>query len=90
MAHLPPTPLRSYPELDDALGHGIRVLVKHENHQPTNAFKVRNALSVMTRLSDDERRRGVVAATRGNHGQSLAWAGRLLAIPRTAAAPAGV
>ena len=46
--HLPPTPLRSYPSLDLAVGRGIRVLVKHENHNPTNAFKVRNGLSVLT------------------------------------------
>ena len=42
--HLAPTPLRSHPLLDEAVGHGVRVLVKHENHQPTNAFKARNGL----------------------------------------------
>src|SRR5438477_960506 len=63
-----PTPLRSYAALDAAVGHGIRVLVKHENHQPTGAFKVRNNLAVVTMLGEEERRRGVVAATRGNHG----------------------
>lgn len=85
--HLPVTPLRSYPPLDEAVGRGIRVLVKHENHQPTNAFKVRNALSLLTTLSEEERRRGVVAATRGNHGQGLAWAGRLLDVPVTVCVP---
>ena len=86
---LTPTPLRSYPTLDAELGHGIRVLVKHENHQPTNAFKVRNALSVMTSLTDEQRRRGVVAATRGNHGGGLAWAGKLLGIGVTVCVPVG-
>src|SRR5689334_18547805 len=85
--HLRPTPLRRYAPLDDALG--AAVFVKHENHQPTNAFKVRNALAVMTALSDDERRRGVVAATRGNHGQGLAYAGALLGVPVTICVPRG-
>jgi threonine dehydratase len=87
--YLSQTGLRRYAELDVALGHEIRVLVKHENHQPTNAFKVRNALAVMTRMSEQERGRGVVAATRGNHGQGVAWAGRLLGIPVTICVPRG-
>ena len=66
--YLQTTPLRSYEALDEEIGHGIRVLVKHENHQPTNAFKIRNALSALTLLSAEQKRRGVVAATRGNHG----------------------
>ena len=49
--HLPPTPLRSYAPLDAAVGRGIRVLVKHENHCPTGAFKARNGLAVMTSLT---------------------------------------
>ena len=49
------TPLRSYAPLDAELGGGIRVLVKHENHLPTNAFKARNAMSVMTALSAEQR-----------------------------------
>lgn len=87
--YLTPTPLRHYAELDAAVGHDIRVLVKHENHQPTNAFKVRNALSVMTAMSADEKQRGVIAATRGNHGQGLAWAGRLIGVPVTICVPHG-
>lgn len=77
---LPPTPLRRYAPLDEAVGYGIRVFVKHENHQPTQAFKARNALAALTALSAEEKKRGVVAATRGNHGQGLAWAGQLLGI----------
>src|SRR4051812_41287500 len=87
--HLGPTPLRDYAPLDAAVGAGVRVLVKHENHNPTNSFKVRNATSVMTTLTDDERRRGVVAATRGNHGAGMGWAGRRLGIPVTLCVPVG-
>jgi threonine dehydratase len=87
--HLAETPLRSYELLDEAVGGGIRVLVKHENFQPTGAFKVRNGLSALTALPLDERRRGVVAATRGNHGLGLAWAGARLETPVTVCVPLG-
>ncbi|MDB4950893.1 MAG: Pyridoxal-5-phosphate-dependent protein beta subunit [Gemmatimonadetes bacterium] len=87
--HLPPTPLRAYAALDARVGRGIRVCVKHENHQPTNAFKARNALSAILALPDDARRRGVVAATRGNHGAGLAWAGRLTGTAVTVCVPLG-
>jgi threonine dehydratase len=87
--YLRPTPLRSYGTLDTLVGRGIRVLVKHENHHPTNTFKVRNALSAMTVLDTSERRRGVIAATRGNHGLGLAYAGHLLAVPVTICVPIG-
>ena len=72
---LPPTPLRRYAALDELVGHGIELWIKHENHNPTNAFKARNGLAAMTMLSAEDRRRGVVSASRGNHGQALAWAG---------------
>jgi threonine dehydratase len=87
--HLSPTPLRSYPQLDAAVGHGIRVFVKHENHNPTNAFKARNALASLSLLDPDARARGVVAASTGNHGQGVAWAGRLLGAPVTICVPVG-
>ncbi len=87
--HLSPTPLRGYAPLDAAVGHGVRVLVKHENHLPTNAFKVRNGLSVLTALGDAERGRGVVAATRGNHGLGLAWSGARLGVRVTICVPVG-
>ena len=82
-----PTPLRHYPSLDEELG--VRVLVKHENHLPTNAFKARNAMSFMTALPPDQRARGVVAATRGNHGAGLAWAGAQLGVPVVICVPHG-
>lgn len=87
--HLSPTPLRSYAPLDSAVGLGIRVWVKHENMNPTGAFKARNALSVLSTLSEAERTRGVVAATRGNHGLGLAWAGALFGAPVTVCVPRG-
>lgn len=86
------TPLRSYATLDAAISRsvpGACVLVKHENHNPTNAFKARNGLSVLTALSEDERGRGVVAATRGNHGLGVAWAGRLTGTPVVVCVPVG-
>ncbi len=87
--YLPPTALRRYAELDRAIGAGLRVLVKHENHQPTNSFKVRNALSALTVLPPEQRSRGVIAASRGNHGQGLAWAGQILGIPVVICVPEG-
>jgi threonine dehydratase len=87
--YLAVTPLRAYGALDEEVGGGVRVLVKHENHQPTNAFKVRNALSAMTLLPAAARRRGVMAATRGNHGAALAYAGERLGIPVAICVPFG-
>jgi threonine dehydratase len=87
--YLPPTPLKTYEALHAALGNGIRCFVKHENTEPINAFKVRNGLALVTALSDAERRRGVVAASRGNHGLGLAYAGSLLGCPVTVCVPVG-
>jgi threonine dehydratase len=86
---LSPTPLRRYQPLDAAVGSGISVFVKHENHNPTNSFKVRNTLSAMSALSAEARRRGVVGATRGNHGLGMAYAGSLLGVPVTICVPLG-
>ena len=77
---VPVTPLRNYPCLDEAVGSGIRVFVKHENHLPTNSFKYRNGLAAITALSPDERARGVIATTLGNHGQGVAVAARMLGV----------
>src|SRR5690349_6266017 len=65
------TPLLQHPLLDAETG--LSIYVKHENHNPTTAFKVRGGLNLVARLSGDERR-GVVTATTGNHGQSIAMA----------------
>ena len=87
--HLAPTALRDYAPLDAVVGGGIRVLVKHENHQPTNAFKVRNGVSAVGALDEDKRRRGIIAATRGNHGAGLAWAARRFGVPCVVVVPHG-
>jgi threonine dehydratase len=73
-AHLRPTPLFTYPALDRLVD--ARVYVKHENHQPVGAFKVRGGVNLVARLSEEERERGLIAASTGNHGQSIAFAGR--------------
>ena len=86
---LQPTALRRYPRLEELVGGDIQVFVKHENHQPTNSFKIRNGLSFMTSLDADERRRGVVAASTGNHGQGIAFGGRLLGVETTICVPSG-
>lgn len=77
---LAPTPLREYPQLNELVGHGLRVWVKHENHQPTQSFKIRNGLAAITALSPDERRRGAIGASTGNHGLGMAYAGKLLGV----------
>jgi threonine dehydratase len=76
--YLLPTPLYRYPALDVLAG--TRLWVKHENHQPVGAFKVRGGINLVSQLSDDERRRGVISASTGNHGQSIAYAGNLLGV----------
>jgi threonine dehydratase len=84
----PPTPQYAWPLL--AARIGAEVWVKHENHTPTGAFKVRGGLVYFDRL---RRERpgvpGVVSATRGNHGQSLAFAGARAGVPVTIVVPRG-
>ncbi len=87
--HLAPTPLREHPQLSQLVGRGISLYVKHENHQPTCSFKIRNGLSFMTALTTAERSRGVVAASTGNHGQGIAYGARLLGVAATVCVPAG-
>ncbi|HET9454259.1 MAG TPA: threonine/serine dehydratase [Gemmatimonadaceae bacterium] len=87
--YLLPTPLRHYPLLDALMPDGTSLLVKHENHQPTCSFKVRNGLAVVTGMSDEERERGVVAASTGNHGQGIAYAASLLGVRATICVPVG-
>lgn len=72
--YLPRTPLYRYATLSSRLGFDC--YVKHENHLPIGAFKVRGGVNLFANLSDRTRAQGVITATRGNHGQSLAWAAR--------------
>lgn len=83
------TAARSYGVLNDLVGHDIEIWVKHENHQPTGSFKIRNGLSAASALGEQERARGLIAASRGNHGQGVAYAGKLLGIPTTICVPEG-
>jgi threonine dehydratase len=76
--YLSPTPLYRYPALD-ALA-GAPLWVKHENHQPVGAFKVRGGVNLVSQLPEDERRRGVITASTGNHGQSVAYAANLFGV----------
>jgi threonine dehydratase len=76
--YLRPTPLHRYPALDAVAG--TEVWVKHENYQPVGAFKVRGGLNLISQLSADERERGVISASTGNHGQSIAFAAALFGV----------
>lgn len=76
--YLRPTPLYRYPALDAMTG--AQVWVKHENHQPVGAFKVRGGVNLVSLLTADERHRGVIAASTGNHGQSVAYAADLFGV----------
>lgn len=77
--HLTTTPVGRYAGLDRATG--ARVVVKHENANPTSAFKVRGGLNLLGNLPADERRHGVVGYSTGNHAQSLAYAARAYGTP---------
>jgi len=70
--YLSRTPLYRYPLLSARMG--FDAYVKHENHLPIGAFKIRGGVNLFANLSDAQRRRGVATATRGNHGLSMAWA----------------
>lgn len=85
--YLNPTPLYRYPSLDATAG--CEVWIKHENHLPTGAFKVRGGINLLAQLSSDERRRGVIAASTGNHGQSIAYAARLFDVRAVICVPEG-
>ncbi len=76
--YLRATPLYRYPGLDAITG--TEVWVKHENHQPVVSFKVRGGVNLVSQLSAEERRRGVIAASTGNHGQSVAYAAELFGV----------
>ena len=73
--YLRATPLYRYGALDELLD--AEVWVKHENHQPIGAFKVRGGVNLVSRLGEEERQRGLITASTGNHGQSIAFAARL-------------
>jgi threonine dehydratase len=85
--HVPPSPLMKHPLLDEAVG--LDLWVKHENHNPTGAFKVRGGINLVGALTPDERGRGIVTASTGNHGQSIALASLLNGVSCTVFVPEG-
>jgi threonine dehydratase len=72
------TPLHSHPAINELVG--AQVFIKHENYQPIGAFKVRGGINLISQLSAEERERGVIAASTGNHGQSVSFAARLFGV----------
>ena len=72
------TPMHSYPAINELIG--AEVFIKHENYQPIGAFKVRGGVNLISQLSGEERSRGVIAASTGNHGQSVSYAARLFGV----------
>lgn len=85
---MPPTPQYRWPLLCEALG--AETWVKHENHTPLGAFKVRGGLVYFADLAAGAQRpRGVVSATRGNHGQSIALAAARHGMNATIVVPKG-
>jgi len=85
--HLAATALRAYPALAELIG--TEVWVKHENHLPTGAFKVRGGVNLVAQLGEDDRARGLTSASTGNHGQSIAYAARLHGVRATVCVPEG-
>jgi len=85
--YLKPTPLYEWPALSQLLG--CRYYLKHENHTPTTAFKVRGGVYLVSRLPEEQKRRGVIGCTTGNHGQSLAYACHRFGVRCVLVVPAG-
>jgi threonine dehydratase len=84
--YIKPTPLYEWPALSQVLG--CRYYLKHENHTPTTAFKVRGGINLISRLPEEQKRRGIIGCTTGNHGQSLAYACRLFGVRCVLVVPA--
>ena len=76
--YLDRAPVRRYPALDRLAG--AELFVKHENHLPTGAFKVRGGINLVARLGSRQLPAGVYAASTGNHGQSVAYAASLFGV----------
>ncbi|MFQ5997673.1 MAG: threonine/serine dehydratase [Candidatus Bathyarchaeia archaeon] len=85
--HLRRTPLINSPTLSNALG--FEALLKLENLQPISAFKIRGGINLVSSLSNAKREKGLMTASTGNHGQSIAFAGRLFGAKVTVLAPIG-
>lgn len=84
---VPPTPQYCWPLLCERLG--AEVWIKHENHTPVGAFKIRGGLVYFSELAKDDRVKEVITATRGNHGQSIALSARRYGLAATVVVPFG-
>ena len=85
--YLGKTPLLHYPSLSELLG--CEVYVKHENMLPTGAFKVRGGINLVSQLNPEDREKGIIAVSTGNHGQSIAYAGMLFGVKAVICVPDG-
>lgn len=87
LQYLDITPTYHYPVLDEFVG--ARIYIKHENHQPTGAFKIRGGINLLSHMPQEKRQRGLVAASTGNHGQSIARAGEMFGTDVSIFVPVG-
>ena len=85
--YVSPTPLISYPALDNYIGAEIRL--KHENHHPLGAFKVRGGINLLAHMDPEQLSRGLITASTGNHGQSVANACRIFGAKAVIVVPEG-
>lgn len=83
--YLPRTPLYSYPQLNQLLD--AKVYVKHENFLPSRAFKTRGGINLIYNLDREQKEKGVITASTGNHALSVAYASNLFGVPATIVMP---
>ncbi|MDH4219617.1 MAG: threonine/serine dehydratase [Candidatus Aminicenantes bacterium] len=83
--YLPRTPLYSYPQVNQLLD--AKVYIKHENHMPTGAFKTRGGINLISHLNREQKERGVITASTGNHALSIVYACNLFSVPVTIIMP---
>jgi threonine dehydratase len=85
--YLYPSPLYTYPMLNEYLG--FTAYIKHENYNPTGAFKIRGGINLISQLSPKEKKQGVITASTGNHGQSIALASKIFGVEAHICVPKG-
>jgi len=85
--YMDPSPLYTYPTLNEYLG--FTAYVKHENYNPTGAFKIRGGINLICQLSKEEKKQGVITASTGNHGQSIALASKMFNVEAHICVPEG-
>ena len=85
--YLNPSPLFTYSTLNEYLG--FTAYIKHENYNPTGAFKIRGGINLVSQLTPEEKEKGVITASTGNHGQSIALAGKMFGVQVHICVPVG-